>query len=222
MNQTKYRILVCGESLHWRENLIVAFKNFDYGEVIGDEDSAHLITAASLFYPDVVLWKPNQARIDEVISALLERCPSTLPIIILDNPNEYDILDLLRVGIRGCLPARLFPSQIVSAVNLIVTGGLTCLPRLSWEMPGEITGLNQEVYRHLTLREIEILSLVGRQASNQEIADELFLSLSTVKTHLRNIFRKLEVKSRSEAIKIMQNNCGQVSCNLPEKRIKTN
>ncbi|HZJ84208.1 MAG TPA: helix-turn-helix transcriptional regulator, partial [Syntrophomonadaceae bacterium] len=82
--------------------------------------------------------------------------------------------------------------------------------------------LNQEVYRHLTLREIEILSLVGRQASNQEIADELFLSLSTVKTHLRNIFRKLEVKSRSEAIKIMQNNCGQVSCNLPEKRIKTN
>ncbi len=210
MNQTKYRILVCGESLHWRENLIVAFKNFDYGEVIGDEDSARLITAAGLFYPDVVLWKPKQLRIHEIISELLDRCPLTLPIIILDNPNEYDILDLLRIGVRGCLPARLFPGQIANAVNLIVTGGLTCLPRFSWEMLHEVPSINQEIYRQLTLREVEILSLVGKQASNQEIADELFLSLSTVKTHLRNIFRKLEVKNRSEAVEIMQNDYREI------------
>ncbi len=209
MNQTKYSILVCGESLPWRESIIKAFKNINYGEVIGDEDSAHLIKAAGLIYPDVILWKPHQAMIQETISELLESCPLTLPIIILDNPDEYNILDLLRVGVRGCLPSRLFPGQIVSAVDLIVTGGIICLPRLPLGIaisPCIGSGLCSQ----LTLREIQVLELVEKQASNQEIAEELFVSLSTVKTHLRNIFRKLEVKNRSQAVEIMQNDYREI------------
>lgn len=161
----------------------MAFKNGRYGEVIGDEDSSRLITAASLLYPDVILWKPNTEIIYDIVSELIESCPLTLPIVIVENPNQYDIFELLRIGIRGCLPARLLPIQIASAVDLIVMGGVICLPRIQGGLAKCTNSINHELFSQLTLRELQILSLVSKQASNQEIADELFLSVSTVKTH---------------------------------------
>lgn len=208
---TNYKILICGESIQWRENLIMAFKGRGYGEVIGDEDSIRLITAAGLLYPDVTLWKPDGEILYDTLCELTERCPLTLPIVIVDNPNQYDLFELLRIGVRGCLPARLLPAQIASAVDLIVMGGLICLPRMQGGLGyTKIPVFNRELYNHLTLREIQVLSLVSKQASNQDIADELFLSISTVKTHLRNIFRKLEVRNRSEAVELMKSNYGNL------------
>ncbi|NLB88258.1 MAG: response regulator transcription factor [Syntrophomonadaceae bacterium] len=186
----------------------MAFKNRRYGEVIGDEDSIRLITAASLLYPDVILWKPNTGIIYDTLNELMESCPLTLPIIIVENPNQYDIFELLRIGIRGYLPARLLPVQIASAVDLIVMGGVICLPRIQGGLAKCTNAINQELFSQLTLRELQILSLVSKQASNQEIADELFLSVSTVKTHLRNIFRKLEVRNRNEAVELFRNTSG--------------
>lgn len=212
---TDYKILICGEPIQWRENLIMAFKNRNYGEVIGDEDSIRLITAAGLLYPDVILWKPNSEIITNTISELIEACPLTLPIVIVENPNQYDIFELLRIGVRGCLPARLLPVQIASAVDLIVMGGVVCLPRIQGEL-AKCTkpAINQELYNHLTLRELQILSLISQRASNQEIADELFLSVSTVKTHLRNIYRKLEVRNRNEAVELFRNTNGNRDLNI--------
>lgn len=191
----------------------MAFKNRRYGEVIGDEDSIRLITAASLLYPDVILWKPSTEIINDTICELIECCPLTLPIVIVENPNHYDIYELLRIGVRGCLPARLLPAQIASAVDLIVMGGVVCLPRIQREL-AKCTTPDQELCNHLTLRELQILSLVSKQASNQEIADELFLSVSTVKTHLRNIYRKLEVRNRNEAVELFRNTNGNRDLNI--------
>jgi len=59
--------------------------------------------------------------------------------------------------------------------------------------------------KQLTPREIQILRLLGKQASNQEIADALYISLSTTKSHLRSIYRKLGIHGRSEAISFVIN-----------------
>ena len=107
---------------------------------------------------------------------------------------------------RGCLPARLFPMQIIRIVELVVEGGIVCIPRIGPNF--FCTDSNARTGPKLNLltgREREVLSKLEKSYSNQEIAASLCISESTVKTHLRNIFKKLEVHNRTEAlVTIMQ------------------
>ncbi|HHY31315.1 MAG TPA: response regulator transcription factor [Syntrophaceticus sp.] len=110
------------------------------------------------------------------------------------------MFELVRSGIKGCLPVRLLPKQIVYAVELIVDAGVLCIPRFGQEYNGKRgTTETSLLLSSLTRRELDVLSLLGRGHTNQEIASDLYISESTVKSHLRSIFRKLGVKKRHEA-----------------------
>lgn len=193
-----FRILIAGSSPQWRESMVIAFRAGSSGEVISCENCQDFIDAAARFYPDVVLWKMEDDFPPHLLQELC--CYCTFPIIIVDNPNLYDITSLLISGIKGCLPSRLLPVQIVSAVELTVHAGLLCLPRMSPEIFQSHSQSAADCLKLLTPREVQILRLLGRQASNQEIADTLFISLSTAKSHLRSIYRKLDIHGRNEAI----------------------
>lgn len=197
-----FRVMIVGENPLWRESLAMAFRAGSTGQVIASRSSEELFSGTRL-YPDVVVWKMEGSCSDNMISDLPNFCP--LPIIIVDNPNLCNITHLLRYGIKGCLPARLLPIQIVHAVELTVHAGLLCLPRMSPEVFQEETGPASDCLKMLTPREIQILRLLAKQASNQEIADTLYISLSTTKSHLRSIYRKLNIHGRSEAISFVIN-----------------
>lgn len=170
-------------------------------EVVGSVDSSELLEAAARVYPEVVLWKLNNEGPVPVIRELILKCPFTLPVLLVHDPKQFDLLELLRVGVRGCMPLRLLPRQIIHSLELIVTTGMVCLPRLGPEFFRKPkNGDETTVLDCLTRREREVLSLLGKNLSNQEIAQNLFLSESTVKTHLRSIFRKLGVRNRTEAL----------------------
>ncbi|HNX29772.1 MAG TPA: response regulator transcription factor [Syntrophomonadaceae bacterium] len=199
-----YSILISGHSKEWRKNLVAAFKQSGY-ERIFTEDQGDLMQYVREIYPDVLLRRvENHAEAVEQINMLKEVSPFSIAVIIVDNPDSYDIPELISCGMMGCLPIRLRPRQIVAAVELIVAAGIICMPRLSPRDMEQYQNNDLDLMLLLTSREQEILNMLGQNKSNQEIADELYLSISTVKTHLRSIFRKLGLRSRRDAQELLR------------------
>lgn len=198
----EFRVLVYSRSPQWAESLAAAFSENAVFEVAGSVVSSDLVEKAWRLHPDIVLWKIEDEDPIPVLNDLQLKCPFILPVILVDDPKKLELLELIRVGVRGCLPLRLLPRQIVQAVELIVKAGMLCLPRLGAEFFCQGGKENEPVVldSSLTGREREVLLLLGKNLSNQEIGRTLYLSESTVKTHLRSIFRKLGVRNRAEAL----------------------
>lgn len=196
----EFRVLICGNNPGWCKSLAAAFAEniaFDVGGSVKSED---MIATSARIYPDVVLWKLEYDDAVPVLKELRLKCPLVVPVVLVKDLKKVNPLALIRAGACGCLPIRLLPRQVVQAVEFIVKTGILCLPR-----PGpdffehQQNGKRPAALDSLTGREQEVLSLLGKNFSNQEIARALFISESTVKTHLRSIFRKLGVRNRSEA-----------------------
>ncbi len=205
MNQIK--ILLCSDSPLYTQSLSIAFKEHYAFKVVDNIKSAELINAALRIQPDVVLWKLDDAGLLYSISELRSRCPLVLLVLVVEDPNKFDMIQMLKSDIRGCLPSRLLPAQIVNSVEMIVHAGIVCLARLSPEHFNTALEAKESLdLDSLTVREREVLSLLSENCSNQEIAATLQLSESTVKTHLSNGFKKLKVRNRTEAMRILFNN----------------
>lgn len=209
----EYRVVICGGSPSWRAGLAAAFAGNGVFDVAESVDSPEMLDAAERIYPEVVLWKPEEEDAAPLLHELKQRCPFTLPVLMVRDPARVDLMGLLRAGVRGCIPLRLLPRQIIQALELIVMAGMLCLPRLGPEFfEGSQNAAGNALLKTLTKREHEVLSLLCRNLSNQEIAQTLFLSESTIKTHLRSIFRKLGVKNRSEALALTLSLKAEVAC----------
>lgn len=197
----EFKVLVVSASPQWGEALIAAFRENHTFEVIGAcSDHEGVVEEVVRCYPDVVIWKLGPKDPVGLVHELHDRCPFTIPIILVDNPQQVNLSELLAAGVRGCLPLRLLPRQIVQAVELIVKAGILCLPRLPSGNAGpDFNSHLPPPFSSLSRREYEILTLLTRNLSNKEIASKLFISESTVKAHLESIYRKLGVKNRAEA-----------------------
>lgn len=203
---SKFSVLICSSSSLYSQSLVVAFEEKHNFHVIAQVDYEELIKASLQVQPDVVILKMDDPELLPTVVELKSQCPYLLPIMIVEDPNLFSILDLVNVGVRGCLPLRMLPRQIANAVELIVVAGILCLPRLNPRTALTGNGLRDREQKNihaLTSREREVLSFLGRSLSNQEIATELCLSESTIKTHLRNAFKKLKVRNRTEALAVL-------------------
>lgn len=204
---SQFTVLLCSDLPLYSHSLSVAFNENNIFRVIENVSYDQLIDASIRLQPDVVVIKINDQEALPLLAELKGNCPMILQVAIVDDPGHFDMMDFINWGVRGCVPMRLLPRQIVNAVELIVVAGLLCLPRInprsnSFNGNGMLDK-NIETIGTLTSREREVLNLLCRSFSNQEIAESLCLSESTVKTHLRNVFRKLRVRNRSEAIAVL-------------------
>lgn len=200
-------VLLSGENTPWMNSLAHAFQqnpNFGSVDIVAPPDT---MAQAAKQQPDVLLWRPDVHDPALPVCDLIKQCPCLIPIAVVQNPNQLNLLELLKDGLCGCLPMRLRPRQIVSAVDMMVTEGLVCLPRFNAE---SFSHLLRNNFKHedssldlLTGREREIFYLLADNNSNQEIAELLCLAESTVKSHLHNIFRKLGVRNRSGALIVL-------------------
>jgi len=155
--------------------------------------------------PDVVVMDiklPGMSGIE--CTRQLKRLLPDLPVLILTVYNESDLIfDALRAGAGGFLLKRAAAVELAHAIEDVLDGGAPITAHVArrivdlYRTPPTV---RDPLVEGLSDRERVILDHVARGVRNQEIADSLNIGLSTVRTHLRNIFRKLHVRSRTEAV----------------------
>lgn len=201
----RFKILLNGADQQWVHGMTIVFEESPHFEVIENLNPSLILEQACQALPEVIIWRIENED-DEGIIKVIKECPQVVLVLVVNDPNRFDIMRLMRMGISGCLPARLLPRQIVKAIELIVIAGISCFPRLKKVQIKPAEDCRMVLPYNLTAKEKEILILLCRNHSNQEIAATMCLAESTVKTHLHNIYRKLGVKKRSGAIAAIYQN----------------
>jgi response regulator len=150
--------------------------------------------------PDVIIMDIVMPEMNgiEATMAILETWPEAKILILtsyLDNEKIYPVLD---AGAKGYMLKTSSADEILHAVRKVARGEVAIETVVSKKVQHHRNHI--ELHDDLTARERDILGLLAKGYENQRIADELFISLKTVKTHVSNILSKLEVSDRTQAV----------------------
>jgi DNA-binding NarL/FixJ family response regulator len=179
-------------------------------EVVGDAaDGLQAIDAAQRLCPDVILMDVRMPELDgiEATLRLLENGTSGTKVVMLTtfDMDEY-VYDALRAGASGFLLKDVPPEHLVDGIRAVANGDALLAPSITRRLVEEFVrsapsrtkppaGLDE-----LTSRELEVLLLIARGMSNAEIAAELYVSETTVKTHVARVLMKLNLRDRVQAV----------------------
>ena len=154
-------------------------------------------------HPDVVLMDLSMPEMGgvEATCHLLKEMPETNVLMLTISEQEEDLFNAIKAGAKGYLLKEADSAELVRAITHVAEGGViispTMAPKLLSEIGTETKPAGPEV-SVLSPRETEILQLIAEELTDKEIAERLFISLNTVKTHLKNILAKLHLKSRTQ------------------------
>lgn len=155
--------------------------------------------------PDVIILDiqmPGTNGID-ALPLLKKTLPEVYIIMLTVHETEKIILEALANGASGYFTKNTPSSKIIEAIKDVLQGGGPMSPNVAKKV---ITSLQKNPDSPLTKRETQILSLMSRGKDRSQIANELFIEIETVKTHIKNIYLKLDVNSKADAIKVAKNN----------------
>jgi len=168
--------------------------------------------------PDILLFE--QAILRDVAALDLEKIlyymgkmPTVKAIIIGIRFNEENVVMMMLGGVRGFFRFEQGVQQLIKCIRVVFRGEIWLEAdtntrvfeevlkkfRMRRDLIQPLTELSSEKLKMLSPREMEIMELISHSMTNEEIADKLFISSKTVKTHLRNMFLKAEIKNRVEA-----------------------
>ena len=178
-------------------------------EVVGEAGTGEeAIDLTIELAPDVVLMDIRMPRMDgiEATARLLstDGAPDTNILMLTTFDLEEYVYDALQAGASGFLLKDASPEELAAAVRIIARGDAVLSPAITKHLIRELTGRPRRVdtsrFDQLTDRESDVLRLMAQGFANAEIAEQLFISEATVKTHVSHVFSKLEVRDRSQAI----------------------
>lgn len=172
-------------------------------------DGSEAVALAASTEPDVILMDIRMPGLDGISAArdVLAHCPKVRVVILTTFDDDEHVYEALQVGASGFLLKSADGDTLVNAVRVVASGEAMLAPEVtrrvierfsaaaSGRMPTPADALGD-----LSEREVEVLRLMARGLSNQEIASELFVSGTTVKTHVSHILTKLGVRDRVQAV----------------------
>ncbi|WP_159559950.1 response regulator transcription factor [Streptococcus halichoeri] len=170
-------------------------------EVIAEASDGQAGIALALeLKPDVVvmdLVMPGVNGVDATLAILKQWKTAKILVLTsyLDNEKIYPVID---AGAKGYMLKTSSAAEILNAIKKVSKGQLAIETEVDKKMKHH--DQNPELHDDLTAREYDILHLLAKGYDNQTIADELFISLKTVKTHVSNILAKLQVDDRTQAV----------------------
>ena len=181
-------------------------------EIVGEaSDGEEALKAAGELSPDVVLMDIRMPNLDglEATRRLVDgggAGPRVLMLTTFDL-DEY-VYEALRAGASGFLLKDTPPEQLVSAIHVVASGDALLSPSITKRVieefiqrpPSTVPIATPPRLKELTARELEVLGFMARGLSNAEIARDLFVSETTVKTHVARILMKLELRDRVQAV----------------------
>ncbi|MFC2006394.1 response regulator [Chloroflexota bacterium] len=179
-------------------------------EVVGEaSDGLEAIEKAKEIAPDVILMDLNMPRCSglEAIQALQTQMPQVNVLVLTVSEMEADLFAAIKFGARGYILKKAEPEELIHAILHIARGGVIVSPLMATKLLTEFKDLSagveiepiEDINADLSAREGQVLQLVAQGETNREIADSLFISENTVKTHLKNIMEKLHLANRSQA-----------------------
>ena len=190
-----------------REGTRQLLEQYDDIKVIGEaSDGEEAISLIEKLQPDVIVMDVRLPKLNgiEATRIITNNYPNVRVLILSAYDDDSYVYPLFQAGASGYLLKSTSGAELVKAIR-IVNGGETAIsPRISTKLVNHLG--NKQVYRKgnmtegLTKREMEILNIAAYGHANKAIAIELGISVQTVQVHFRNIFGKLQVNSRSEAI----------------------
>jgi DNA-binding NarL/FixJ family response regulator len=180
-------------------------------DVVGEAaDGREAVAEARRLRPDVVLMDVRMPDVDgiEATRRLLVEDGSAVKVVMLTtfDMDEY-VYDALRAGASGFLLKDVPPEQLVDGIRAVAKGDALLAPSVTRRVieefvrrpPASVRTLPPKL-GELTARELEVLKLIARGLSNAEIATELFVSETTVKTHVAHVLMKLDLRDRVQAV----------------------
>ena len=178
--------------------------------VVGEAaDGLEAIELARTLAPGVVLMDIRMPNMDGLAAArrILAICDSRVLILTTFDADEY-VYEALKMGASGFLLKDAPPDQLIAAVRCIAAGDALIDPSITRRLIGRFaqavrpSSLQPRQLKDLTSRELDVLRLVARGLANAEIADELVVEESTIKTHVSRILTKLALRDRVQAVVI--------------------
>jgi DNA-binding NarL/FixJ family response regulator len=207
---TTIRVLLCDDQALVRDGFRMILNNEDDIDVVAEAgDGGGAVDLTKRLLPHVVLMDvrmPGMNGIEATRRILASGVESRVLILTTFDLDEY-VYEALRVGASGFLLKDVTAQQLVDGVRVVAAGEALLAPtvtrRLLERFAPSLPGADDRpppAVSSLTERELEILKLLARGLSNAELGAQLYLSEPTIKTHLSNIFRKLGVRDRVQAV----------------------
>ena len=209
MNQI--RVLIADDHPFFRDGLRVLLEATPDTEFVGEAmDGGEVVTLATEILPDVILMDLRMPGLGgiEATRKILEKTPETGILVVTMVEDDDSVFAAMRAGARGYLLKGADKEEMLLAIRAVARGEAVFGPGIArrliryFSSPPASTPVRtpRSVFPELTDREREILALVAAGKNNQEIAGQLFLSLKTVRNYVSNIFTKLQVADRAQAI----------------------
>lgn len=203
-NNGGMKLLIVDDHAILREGLVALLRQFEQGaDVLQAADAAEGLRLAEA-HPDLDavfldLNMPDQGGM-EIIPVFSKRCPQ-LPVIVLSSSEDpSDVRLALKSGAFGYVPKSASPRNILSALQLVLSGEIYVPPLMvDLSAGGGSTRPAHEAGKNLTERQTEVLRQLCRGISNKEISRTLKLSEKTTKSHITTIFKVLGVVNRTQA-----------------------
>jgi len=177
-------------------------------KLVGEAGNGYeAVAAVRALKPDIVLMDVVMPRLNgiEATRQIKRSNPTTAVLILSAYDDDRYVLGLLEAGAAGYLLKNATGQEVIQAIRAVHAGEAVLHPAVAARLlaraaPSSSRPMSLDSEEPLTERELEVLQLAAKGHSNKEIAKELFLSVPTIKAHFVNIFNKLGVGSRTEAV----------------------
>ena len=207
--ETPIRILIVDDHPMFRQGVRLYLESLPEfqidGEVENGTEALHFLEQRMV---DVLLLDLQMPEMDGVETALQIRGKwPNLKILVLTSFNCWErVQSALKAGANGYVLKSIRPQELAVAIRAVAMGGSYLNAEITAAMVHQMGNSGKpatmripDAVEPLTAREIKVLELIGQGMGNREIAEKLFLSETTVKTHVANVLQKLHVKSRTQA-----------------------
>lgn len=197
------KLMIADDHSLFREGLISLMNTRpDLIQVMGEAGSGYeAIRMAKYLKPDVILmdiYMPDGNGL-QAAQAIRQALPDTAIVILTSSETDQHLFEAVRIGAAGYLLKNLSANELFDLLIGIANGEAAITRAMASRLLRSIANHRiDDGTTDLSEREIEILRLIARGANNPQIAEKLFISVNTVKTHIRNILAKLNLENRTQ------------------------
>jgi DNA-binding NarL/FixJ family response regulator len=207
MSAEPLAVLIADDSDAFRSGLAALLASVDDVALAGEAtDGDEAIAAALELQPDVVLMDLNMPGRNgiEATRAIVSAAPHIAVLVLTMYEDDESVFSAVQAGARGYLVKGARQAELMRALRSVAEGGAVFGPAIARRMVDFFAAAAQAgaaaPFPDLTAREREILDLIARGRANGQIAEQLVLSAKTVRNHVSNIFTKIQVVDRAQAI----------------------